>query len=602
MLSSVNSVSGNWQDGFAAACDRLVHPSVESPGARSRHRRLIGLLLGAPFLLAGLISQVFYGSIENGLLLGINCAIFAVSWIAVAIVSATARTKGVEITSLLIGTFVIGLVVSVTGLLSSPLVLLLLAPPFESWWLTRSRGPSNVGWWASIGVCAVAMAAIGGGYGGTHAFAVHFWVLPLIYAVSMWIRFTNPAASAADETPSAPNLLEQAAKIGGNAVFRANPKGEIDYATRQSAETIGVPASLLLGTGLFERIHVADRVDYLTLVSDTASDGQRRSAELRLRLPGDGEAPLHGKFHSLRFEFTREDQESNIVLVAVKECPEITQLRDAATQARDRADSMEITKGRFLASVSHELRTPLNAIIGFAEMLKNEMFGPLPDPRQKEYVELIGQSGNHLLSVVNAILDVSKIESGNYLIEPEPFSFSDALEMCHSMMVLQAKAKDITIARDVDRSVDEIVADRRAIQQILINLVSNAIKFTPHGGRILVSAEVKKDRLHFRVTDNGIGIAAEDLERIGQPFIQVQNDYTRQYEGTGLGLSLVKGLVALHEGEMSIDSAPDCGTTVAISLPLAGPSSTAEVPEFEAAQMPGREVEDKINDAERKQA
>lgn len=601
-MSSTRSGSGSWQDGFAAACDRLVHPGVTGSVARGKQRRLIGLLLAAPFLLCGLVSQVFYSSLDNGTLLAINCAMFAVAWIATAYVSATGRAAAVESILLMVATFTIGLVVSVTGLLKSPLALLLLAPPFEWWWLQRSRGPSNIGWWTSIGVCAVAMAAMGGGYGGTQPFAVHLWVLPLIYAATMWVRVTGPQTSSAETSAGSLDTLEQAAELAGAAVFRVGTNGDIDHATEHANATIGVPSALLLGKGLFDRIHVTDRVEFLAHVSNTRSDGARRSAELRVRMPADGEISPAGNFKPLRFEFVGSTDDDSSPIVLVRDDPEISELKSAAAAARDHADSMEITKGRFLASVSHELRTPLNAIIGFADMLKNEMFGPFPDPRQKEYVELIGQSGNHLLSVVNAILDVSKIESGNYLIEAEPFAFADAVEMCHSMMVLQARAKEIVITRDIDNSVDEIIADRRAVQQILINLVSNAIKFTPDGGRILITADVKGNRLRFRVNDNGIGISAGDLEKIGQPFMQVQNAYTRQYEGTGLGLSLVKGLVALHEGEMMIDSAPDCGTTVSISLPLTGPK-TGETTQFpEADEKTEFDVKDELDEAERKQA
>lgn len=570
--------------------------------ARSRQRRLIGLLLAAPFLLAGLVSQVFYAAVDNGTLLAVNCTLFAVAWIATAYVAATGRAAAVESIFLLVATFTIGLVVSVTGLLKSPLVLLLLALPFEWWWLQRSRGSSNIGWWASIGVCAVAMAAMGGGYGGAQPFAVHLWVLPLIYAATMWIRVTGPQTAATKTSASDTDAYEYAAEMAGAVVFRVGANGDVEYATRKAASAIGVPPALLLGKGLFDRIHVTDRVEFLAHVSDTRSDGVRRSAELRVRMPGDGEMPNLGNFRSLRFEFVGGVGDDGSTVIVVRDDPEIAKLKSAAAAARDHADSMEITKGRFLASVSHELRTPLNAIIGFADMLKNEMFGPFPDPRQKEYVELIGQSGNHLLSVVNAILDVSKIESGNYLIEAEPFAFADAVEMCHSMMVLQARAKDIAISRDIDNSVDEIVADRRAVQQVLINLVSNAIKFTPDGGRVLITADVKDDRLRFRVNDNGIGISAEDLEGIGQPFMQVQNAYTRQFEGTGLGLSLVKGLVALHQGEMMIDSAPGCGTTVSISLPLAGPKASETTQFQEAVDNTEFDMRDELDEAERKQA
>ena len=577
-MSFPTATSASWQDKFAAACDRLVHPQVGTDSERKIHRRMIGLLLATPFFISGLMAQVFYRTVDNGSLLAVICVIFACAWIATAIVAATARTAAVESVLLIVGTLCIGLVISATGLLQSPLVLMLAAPPFECWWLHRSRGRSNKGWWASMSVCAVALVANAGGFAPVREFAVHLWVVPLIYAATMWLRFTGPTVAQKDIESGDEKTFDAAAQISRAAIFRVLSNGEVEYASHMADETFGVPSSLLLSKGLFERIHVTDRVEYLSLIAQCADDGEPRNADLRVRLPAEGHAIDAGNFISLRFQFMPPANENENMLVFVRKDEELAALRKEVATARDQADGMEIAKGRFLASVSHELRTPLNAIIGFADMLKSEMFGPYSDPRQKEYADLIGQSGNHLLSVVNAILDVSKIESGNYLIEPEPFNFADAVDMCHSMMILQAKAKGLTVERDIDPAVGEICADQRAVQQILINLVSNAVKFTPNGGNVRISADIKDDRLRVHVSDTGIGMSAEDLDRIGEPFIQVQTDYTRQYEGTGLGLSLVKGLVALHDGEMSIDSAPNLGTTVSISVPLEGPAGHMEPP------------------------
>jgi cell cycle sensor histidine kinase DivJ len=165
------------------------------------------------------------------------------------------------------------------------------------------------------------------------------------------------------------------------------------------------------------------------------------------------------------------------------------------------------------------------------------------------------------------------MEAGAYRTNPEPVRFAEAAEMCRSMMQLQAETKKIRLELRVAADTGEVNADRRAIQQILINLASNAIKFTPEGGEVAIGAQRVGSRLHFWVSDTGIGIAEDDLAQIGQPFVQVQNDYTRAFEGAGLGLSLVKGLVSLHEGSMSIDSMPGEGTTVSVSIPVDGPKA-----------------------------
>jgi cell cycle sensor histidine kinase DivJ len=211
-------------------------------------------------------------------------------------------------------------------------------------------------------------------------------------------------------------------------------------------------------------------------------------------------------------------------------------------------------------------------------MLLHEMFGPFADARQKEYVTLIRQSGQHLLEVVTSILDISRLESGTYAAQPEPFRFAEAVEMCQSMMSLPAGQKSIALSAQVAGDAGEINADRRAVQQILINLTSNAIKFTPDGGAVTIGARRVGSRLHFWVSDTGIGIAEADMANLGKPFTQVHNDYTRRYEGAGLGLSLVKGLVALHDGTMAIESAPGEGTKVSISLPVEGPKERPEKP------------------------
>jgi two-component system, cell cycle sensor histidine kinase DivJ len=258
-------------------------------------------------------------------------------------------------------------------------------------------------------------------------------------------------------------------------------------------------------------------------------------------------------------------------------------LREALADANHRA---EIGKARFLATVSHELRTPLNAIIGFSDMLASGMAGPLASDRQRDYVGLVRESGEHLLAIVNAILDMARIESGTYPIQPETFRLADAVDTSLSMVSCQAKTKDVTLVREIDAAQGELFADRRAVQQILINLLSNAVKFTPQGGRVTLTAARDARRVTLTVADTGIGISADDLARIGRPFVQVLNDYTRQYEGTGLGLSLVKGLIELQDGSMTIDSAPGEGTLVTVTLPIRTPPRHQDLFDAEIVAIP----------------
>lgn len=188
--------------------------------------------------------------------------------------------------------------------------------------------------------------------------------------------------------------------------------------------------------------------------------------------------------------------------------------------------------------------------------------------RRKEYAQLINDSGQHLLSVVNGILDMSKMESGNFEISPEPFAPRAALVNCCNLLALKAREGGIDLVTDAPQDLPLIIGDPRAFKQIVINLVSNAIKFTERGGKVTAAAGVEGSHLVIRIKDTGVGIAADDLKRIGNPFFQAGKTYQRRHEGTGLGLSIVKSLVGLHSGEMTVQSKLDEGTTVTVALPL----------------------------------
>jgi cell cycle sensor histidine kinase DivJ len=219
--------------------------------------------------------------------------------------------------------------------------------------------------------------------------------------------------------------------------------------------------------------------------------------------------------------------------------------------------------------MSHELRTPLNAIIGFSDMIGQEDVLMLDAVRRKEYARLINDSGQHLLSVVNGILDMSKMESGNFEISPEPFAPRAALLNCCNLLALKAREKSIDLVTRAPEDLPVMTGDPRAFRQIVLNLVSNAIKFTERGGKVTVTAAVEGPWLVLRVSDTGVGIAADDLKRVGDPFFQAGKAYQRRHEGTGLGLSIVKSLVGLHAGEITVQSRIDEGTSVTVALPLA---------------------------------
>jgi len=223
-------------------------------------------------------------------------------------------------------------------------------------------------------------------------------------------------------------------------------------------------------------------------------------------------------------------------------------------------------KSEFLANMSHELRTPLNAIIGFSEVLLERMFGEL-NPKQEEYLQDIMTSGRHLLSLINDILDLSKVEAGRMELEPSAFDLPAALEGCLTLVRERATRHGITLGLTVDERLGQIVADERKVRQVVLNLLSNAVKFTPEGGRVAVGAARADGSVEVSVSDTGIGIAQDEQEAIFEEFRQAGSDYTRKREGTGLGLALSRKFVELHGGRIWVKSEVGKGSTFTFTLP-----------------------------------
>jgi len=217
--------------------------------------------------------------------------------------------------------------------------------------------------------------------------------------------------------------------------------------------------------------------------------------------------------------------------------------------------------------MSHELRTPLNAILGFSELLATDTGAPLDDARKAEYARIIHDSGQHLLGLVNDILDLSRVEAGAYALEPEAIDVAELVAGCREMVELEAARKTVRVRTLVGSALPPVPADRRALRQVVLNLLSNAVKFTPEGGRVQLTARRQGDHLALRVRDTGPGIRPEDVARLGEPFFQT-GEVAQRARGSGLGLAVVKGLVKLHDGTFRVESAPGRGTTVVVTLPL----------------------------------
>jgi len=244
-----------------------------------------------------------------------------------------------------------------------------------------------------------------------------------------------------------------------------------------------------------------------------------------------------------------------------------TRLREALIQAEEANQA----KSEFLAIMSHEFRTPLNAILGFSDMMQSEYFGPLGAENYKDYVGNIHSSGQHMLALVNDILDLVAVESGRRHFEVEEVAASDLLQSCVDQLEITARDAQISLLREIPEDLPALRADKRSLVQILLNLLSNAIKFTPAGGSITVSARPRGGDLAITVRDSGVGMSQEVLPRVTEPFIQGDSSPYRAQEGTGLGLAIVKSLVEAHAGRLHIDSTPGNGTAVTVTLPLEGP-------------------------------
>src|SRR5215813_2910651 len=263
-------------------------------------------------------------------------------------------------------------------------------------------------------------------------------------------------------------------------------------------------------------------------------------------------------------------REAERLRTAVAELEETKRRLEATTTdltvALDAADAGDRAKSQFLATMSHELRTPLNAIIGFAEFVGTDLCGPLTD-KQRSYIRDIHRAGAHLLDLVNDVLDLSRVDTRHLILEEDVVDLGDSIAGATTMVALRAEEAGIALRNMVASDLPLLRADPRRLRQVLLNLLSNALKFTPKGGTVTLTAERRGADIAIAVADTGIGMAPEHISIALAPFGQVDNRFARRYEGTGLGLPLVKRLVELHGGTLAIDSALGRGTTVTVLLP-----------------------------------
>ena len=565
--------------------DALVHPAAQQDAlTAARHRAFIApRLLGSFAALASFPAYIVFRGVPSVLEVGVFAWLVAPILIAYFL-SRTGRYENAHVLSSLSLTCLVGIVAWCTGGIGSFAAIWLVLVPLEAA-LSASRRvvalastfalvaaglllifsatgllppasteASEHGALAALGIISAALYATGLGLGAESLARTSFW---LLYAEEDRYRLL------------ARNITDVITRHGRNgAVLFVSPAAEALF---------GVGSNELSGHGLFDRVHVGDRPAYLTALADAASSGEVRSVEFRIRRGGTADAQV-GQFVWVEMRCrpfdsaagTRNAGEREVVAV-LRDVSDRKMQERAIEIARAESERANAAKSRFLATMSHELRTPLNAIIGFSEMMFDESL-VLDAARKVEYAKVINESGRHLLAVVNGILDMSKMETGNFEIEPEPLMPTQIIAGCCDLLALKARDAGVDLKTRI-ADLPEVVVDRRALNQIMINLISNAIKFTPRGGKVTVSAVCDGPTFRITVEDTGVGIGEDDLPRVGEAFFQARANYDRKHDGSGLGLSIVKGLVGLHDGDVDIRSRVNEGTRITVRLPVNGESN-----------------------------
>jgi cell cycle sensor histidine kinase DivJ len=463
----------------------------------------------------------------------------------------------------------VGYVVGITGGMHSPLLVWFAVLPAEA-----ALGGGRTSVLRATAAAALALAAVAL-LEGFHRLPSARLLAPYwqVYAGSVLAAIIQSAliAIAAQERQRTADLAasegaEMYRFLAENAtdlITRHAPDGGIRYASPAARRLLALDPGSLEGISLSALVHPDDLDAAREAIAKAVHSGRQTAAEIRFRR-------VDGSFVATEMccrPAAGADGRMRDVVAVTRDISERKAQEQALITARETAEEASRAKSRFLAHMSHELRTPLNAIIGFSEVMMHEMFGLLGNPRYQEYAQLIHESGGHLLELINGVLDMSKIEAGKFDLNEITFDLEAVADQASRLVKLQAERKGVALKTSIAPGARTIFADQRAVKQILLNLLANAVKFTPRGGAVWIVAAREGGAIELAVADTGIGIAETDLHRLGQPFEQAGNAASQ--EGTGLGLALVKALAGLHDGEVRIQSARGEGTVVRVRLPHA---------------------------------
>jgi PAS domain S-box-containing protein len=388
-------------------------------------------------------------------------------------------------------------------------------------------------------------------------------IAALITLILVQLKRRERSEAALARSEAAAHKLALVAARTQNGVMITDAAGRIEWSNEGFTQLMGLSAREASGR---DPIALADpeeeAPERIAAIREELAAGHAIDIEFRR---GEGSATCW-----LRMQMAPvRDGEGRITnhVAVLSDVSDTHRLQEAAIAARDSAEAASRAKSEFLANMSHELRTPLNAVIGFSEIMQNEIFGPVGE-RYREYVQNIHASGNHLLSLINDVLDLSKVEAHKFKLNEDVVDLDALLDECLASLGVAADKGGITLGRSGDPTTPLVNCDARALRQVMLNLLSNAIKFTPAGGGVTARLARRPDGdIEFAVADSGIGIAPGDLDRIMQPFEQVQSGFARTRPGTGLGLALSRRFVELHGGSIAIASELGRGTTVTVRLP-----------------------------------
>jgi two-component system, cell cycle sensor histidine kinase DivJ len=422
---------------------------------------------------------------------------------------------------------------------------------------------------AMVGLLSVGIGTMVGGFEPSQDLRfILFWLaVPYLAQLGAAIVLWRDHYRAVDRLQIRPqndlsDAIERAQREAGLYVDRA---GRVKEVTVNGMDVIGISPVSLEGRGFIERLHLLDRPALLKAISEAALDGLSGVLRMRLAYCVNNGPVTFRWFEGRLFPISNAPETALIMLRDINN--EVSSMQ-ADEARRHQAELERQRRAGFLADLSHDVRTPLNAIIGFAEMMQRSSFGPLGHKRYEEYVGDIHNSGHHLLEMVNDILDLTKAEAGKLDLFDDIVNLAEIADAACRMVAPQARAEGVTVSNRITRSLPKLRGDERRLTQIMLNFVSNAVKFSNDGGRVELDAFIDIDG-SFAVTvrDNGIGIAEADIPRVMEIFQQADNSHTRRYGGTGLGLPLSKKLIELHGGTLVLESKLGLGTRIIARFP-----------------------------------